>query len=98
VGGVVGIWLGFYGGLTERLWILCYDGANCISVWLGILWMETGWANCLCFFSHLISIVMLKGVFCLDTIVVREEFKLMHIGPLLNNQQGIEAKVANVCV
>jgi hypothetical protein len=41
---------------------------------------------------------MLKGVFCLDTIVVREEFKLMHIGPLLNDQQGIEAKVANVCV
>jgi hypothetical protein len=41
---------------------------------------------------------MLKGVFCLDTIVAREEFKLMHIGPLLNDQQGIEAKVANVCV
>jgi hypothetical protein len=49
VSGGVGIWLGFYGGLTEMVWILCYDGANCISVWLEILWMETGWANCLYF-------------------------------------------------
>jgi hypothetical protein len=22
-------WLGFYGGLTEMVWILCYEGANC---------------------------------------------------------------------
>jgi hypothetical protein len=51
VSGVVGIWLGFYGGLTEMVWILCYDGDNCISVWLEILWMETGWANCWCFWS-----------------------------------------------
>jgi hypothetical protein len=41
---------------------------------------------------------MLKGVFCLDMLVAREEFKLMHIGPLLYDQLGIEAKVANVCV
>jgi hypothetical protein len=41
---------------------------------------------------------MLKGVFCLDMLVAREEFKLMYIGPLLYDQLGIEAKVANVCV
>jgi hypothetical protein len=42
--------------------------------------------------------VMLKGVFCLDMLVAREEFKLMHVGSLLYDQLGIEAKVANVCV
>jgi hypothetical protein len=41
---------------------------------------------------------MLKGVFCLDMLVAREEFKLMHVGSLLYDQLGIEAKVANVCI
>jgi hypothetical protein len=41
---------------------------------------------------------MLKGVLCLDMLFAREEFKLMHIGPLLYDQLGIEAKVENVCV
>jgi hypothetical protein len=41
---------------------------------------------------------MLKGVFCLDMLVAREEFKLMYIGLLLYDQLGIEVKVANVCL